>query len=57
MQRLQNQCLKICLNIDNRHSTNDVNKRSKLNLLKDRREIQLLKTMYLRTKNQNIWKF
>ena len=51
MQRLQNQCLKICLNLDKRHSdTNDVHKRSKLNLLKDRREIQLLKIMYLSSK-------
>ena len=52
LQRLQNHCLKICMNLDNLTPTNLVHKKAKLNLLKDRRNAQLAKHMFLRTKNE-----
>ena len=52
LQRLQNQCLKISLNLDKNTNTNMVHKMSNLNYLSERRSLQLIKHMFIRTKNQ-----
>ena len=51
LQRIQNQCLNICLNQDIRSSTAEIHKKANLNYLNERRQKQLLKTMYSRSKN------
>ena len=51
LQRMQNQCLKVCLNQDIRSSTAEIHKKANLNYLNERRQKQLIKTMYSRSKN------
>ena len=53
LQRMQNNCIKSCLGLDARASTEAIHKLANINLLKDRREKQLLKLMFDRTKNNN----
>ena len=51
LQRLQNQCLKICLNKDTRSNTAEIHKTANINYLSERRTKQLIKTMYNRAKD------
>ncbi len=50
LQRIQNHCIKVCLNLDPRSDTKVIHEKAKLNFLEDRREKQILKLMFERTK-------
>ena len=50
LQILQNKCLKICLDKDKKYNTELLHKEANINLLSERRDVQLMKEMFLRTK-------
>ena len=52
IQRIQNQALKLCLNLDKDTPTSLVHKRANLNTLDERREKATIKFMFSRTKNK-----
>ena len=51
LQRLQNQSIKLCLNLDKMTPTATIHKLANLNTLKDRREKATIKFMFNRTKH------
>ena len=50
LQRIQNRCLKTCLNVNIRESTDLIHRQARVNLLEDRRSTHLLNMMFQRSK-------
>ena len=50
LQRIQNRCLKTCLNVYIRESTDLIHRQARVNLLEDRRSTHLLNMMFQRSK-------
>ena len=53
LQRIQNRCLKTCLNVNIRESTDLIHRQARVNLLEDRRSTHLLNMMFQRSTINN----
>ena len=54
LQKLQNKSLRLCLQRDNRSNVNSLHRDSGVNLIKDRREVNLLNFMFKRKSNNSL---